>query len=80
MFDCETAANAEAVRVLTVGWNMPPEEAVSLIYASLLGGLRRGKPTRGHDAPCEEVQVFAKRFARPPPPCRAPDAPRGPVN
>jgi len=80
MFQCETAANAEAVRVLAVGWGMTSEEAVSLVYGSLLAGLRRGNPPRGHDAPCEEVQVFAKRFARPPPPCGTPDAPRVPVN
>jgi len=80
MFDCETAANAEAVRVLAVGWGMTTEEAVSLVYASLLGGLRRGNPTRGHDAPCAEVQLFARRFARPPPPCGASDAPRGSFN
>ena len=68
-FECETAANAEAVRVLTVGWALAREDVVSLMYASLAGGLRRGRPMRGHDAACQEVAEFALRFGRPPPSC-----------
>jgi hypothetical protein len=68
-FECETAANAEAVRVLVAGWTMPPEEAVTFMYTSLTAGLRRGRPLRGHEAPCEEVAEFARAFGRPPPAC-----------
>lgn len=78
MFDCETAANAEAVRVLVIGWGVTTEDAVSLMYASLVGALHRGNASRGHEAPCEEVLAFAKRFARPPPPCTPRGTPDGP--
>jgi hypothetical protein len=77
MFDCETAANAEAVRVLVTGWGVTTEEAVSLMYRSLVGALRRGNPPPGHDDPCEEVLAFAERFARPPPDCTPRGAPKG---
>jgi hypothetical protein len=69
MFECETAANAEAVRILTTGWAMSHEEAVSLMYASLLAGLRRGTHARGHENPCRELALFAETFERPLPPC-----------
>ena len=68
-FECETAANAEAVRILVIGWDLAHEDAVSLMYASLTAGLRRGRAMRGHEAPCEEVAIFARSFGRPPPPC-----------
>src|SRR5713226_8409402 len=68
-FECETAANAEAVRVLVTGWGVGQEEAVSLMYASLMAGLNRPQPLRGHDAPCREVAVFAQTFNRPLPSC-----------
>ena len=68
-FECETAANAEAVQVLMAGWAMTQEEAISLMYASLLAGLNRSQPLRGHDVPCREIMVFAQAFNRPPPPC-----------
>ena len=77
MFDCETAANAEAVRVLVVGWGVTTEEAVSLMYRSLVGALRNGNPPRGHDDPCKEVLAFAERFGRPPPMCTLRSAPKG---
>ena len=71
-FECETAANAEAVPILVIGWAVAREDAVSLTYASLTAGLRRGRSMRGHEAACEEVAVFARSFGRPPPPCPAP--------
>jgi hypothetical protein len=67
-FECETAANAEGVRVLTVGWALAREEATSLMYASLGAGLRRGRSMRGHDA-CRELAEFARAFGRLPPAC-----------
>jgi hypothetical protein len=67
-FECETAANAEGVRVLTVGWALAHEEAISLMHASLSAGLRRGRPMRGHDA-CRELVEFARAFGRLPPTC-----------
>jgi hypothetical protein len=70
-FECETAANAEAVRVLVAGWAVSHEEAVSLMYASLMGGLGRGRSLRGHDEVCREVAAFAQTFNRPLPPCGA---------
>lgn len=72
-FECETAANAEAVRVLVAGWAVSREEAISLMYASLMAGLHRTEPLPGHDTPCRELSVFAHTFNRPQPPC----APRG---
>jgi hypothetical protein len=71
-FECETAANAEAVRVLVAGWAVSHEEAVSLMYASLMGGLRQGQPLRGHEEVCREVAAFAQTFNRPLPPCGTP--------
>ncbi len=68
-FECETAANAEAVQVLITGWALAREEAVSLMYASLMASLNRSQSLRGHDAPCREVAVFAQTFNRPLPPC-----------
>jgi len=68
-FECETAANAEAVQVLIAGWGMTREEAVSLMYASLVAGLNRSQPLRGHDTPCRELTVFAQAFSRPSPSC-----------
>lgn len=70
-FECETAANAEAVRILVAGWAVSQEEAISLMYASLLAGLHRSEPLRGHDTPCREASVFARAFSRPLPPCAA---------
>jgi len=67
--ECETAANAEAVQVLVAGWALPHEDAVSLMYNSLASGLRRDRPLRGHDALCQEVAAFARRFNRPLPAC-----------
>lgn len=69
-FECETAANAEAVQVLITGWALTREEAISLIYASLMAGLNRSQPLRGHDTPCREVAVFAQAFNRPLPACQ----------
>ena len=68
-FDCETAADAEAVRILVVGWGVSEAEAVSLVYNSLLAGLRDGRHVRGHDDPCREATVFAQTFNQPPPAC-----------
>jgi hypothetical protein len=70
-FECETAANAEAVRVLVAGWAVSQEEAISLMYASLIAGIGRRQLLRGHDTPCREVSVFAQAFSRPQPPCAA---------
>jgi hypothetical protein len=69
LFDCETAANAESVHVLVVGWGLTHDQAVSLVYAALLGGLKRNVAVRGHERPCEEVAAFARAFNRPEPPC-----------
>jgi hypothetical protein len=63
--------NAEAVRVLTVGWELAREDAVSLMYASLSGALR-GQPMRGHDTACRELAEFARTFGRPSPACPGP--------
>lgn len=71
-FECEMEANAEAVRVLTVGWELAREDAVSLMYASLSGALRRGQPMRGHDTACRELAEFARTFGRPSPACPGP--------
>src|SRR6266851_4246258 len=68
----EAAANAEAVRVLVVGWAVNREEAISLMYASLMAGLHRTEPLPGHDTPCRELSVFAQTFNRPQPPCAPP--------
>lgn len=69
MFECETAANAEGVRILVVGWGLGEQEAVSLMYNSLMGGLRRGRTLPGHETACREVAVFAQQFNRAPPSC-----------
>jgi hypothetical protein len=71
-FECETDANAEAVRILGAGWGLSQEEAISLMYASLMAGLHRRDPLRGHDTPCRELSLFAQAFGRPQPPCATP--------
>jgi len=71
-FDCETEANAEAVHVLVVGWGVSQEYAVSLMYRSLLIGLQRNGPIRGHEKPCHELTVFARAFQQPEPACDRP--------
>jgi hypothetical protein len=67
--ECEGAANAEAVQILTVGWGLTHENAVSLMYASLSGALHRSQPMRGHDTACRELAEFASTFGRPSPSC-----------
>jgi hypothetical protein len=77
-FECETAANAEGVRILVAGWGVSESDAISLMYNSLLAGLRGGRRLRGHEDPCREATVFAQTFNRPPPPCPVHEGPATP--
>ena len=70
--ECETAANAEAVRVLRAGWALSQDEAVALMYNSLLSGLRRERSLRGHETFCTEVTMFARTFNLVLPSCASP--------
>jgi hypothetical protein len=61
---CEAAADRNSVKLLSLAYDIPYQEAVSLVYRKLMA--RMGEPAMGiHEDGCTEVAMFARAFGLP---------------